>query len=639
MCDDLRHSILDRGRQEKTPDDFRLLLCTVQIAPDIGHHLVPAGGAASADRIGFDVVVQELTGIQIGAARPTRVGCEAESSGFTFWRFSKCSFNNHDYDGMDIMNNLSLAHRHLFQLGFLVPLGLAPSLVAPTATPGSEGLRLRNGWFAQGDRVIWGCAQHNGWWGGYRGGQGFWTTYKVRTSITRNSPGEVGPCLTEDLAELTDNMRRYGYPGFEHNYGLWYDRRRDAHDTTPRKDPQAVAPFLEQPWARSSSGAAWDGLPKYDLTRYNPWYFDRLKEFAGHCDRKGTILFHNFYMQHALLETQAHYVDFPWRPANCLQTTDMPDRIPAANVFYDVTHPVRRELHREYIRHCLDVLRDFTNVVHLPSQEYTGPFDFVQFWMDTIAEWEQETGVTVHIGLGTTKDVLDRILTDPLRAEKVSVIDLRYWWYQADGSLFAPVGGREVPGRYAAGFEIADRSSPRQIYRQVKEYRARFPDKGIIHAINATRQQTWAFLMGGGSMLIRRMEYPNSSRTEPWKPPATYIAPEDSAVIQTTYDFIRNRLATPLPEMTPQELVVSNPDDVWCLAKTNQTYLVYLMQRGRFRLNLSGASGAFRARWFDPRTGALTDTNGGTVRGGGFIDFEAPNGDDWALLLTREGNP
>jgi hypothetical protein len=313
----------------------------------------------------------------------------------------------------------------------------------------------------------------------------------------------------------------------------------------------------------------------------------------------------------------------------------MPDKSPAANAFFDVTHPVRRELHRKYIRHCLDVLGDFTNVVHLLSQEYTGPAEFVQFWLDTIIEWERETGHSVHIGLGATQDVLDRVLSDPVRAEKVSVIDLRYWWYEADGSLFAPVGGKEVPGRYAAGFEIADRSSPRQIYRQVKECRARFPDRGIVHAINATRQQTWAFLMGGGSMLIRRMEYPNSPGTEPWKPPDTYVAPEDSAVIQTTYDFVRRHLATLLPGMTPQELVLGDPEDMWCLAKTNQAYLVYLLRGGGFRLDLSGASGAFRARWFDPRTGAVTDAKSGAVSGGGFLDFEAPSSDDWALLLNR----
>ena len=162
-------------------------------------------------------------------------------------------------------------------------------------------------------------------------------------------------------------MLRFGYPGFEHNFGLWYDRRRDAHDDKQRNNGNGMPPFLEQHWARSGQGKAWDGLSKYDLTQYNNWYFQRLKQFADQCDRKGTILFHNHYMQHALLETNAHYVDFPWRPANCVQKTELPDRPPVAKAFYDVSHPLRRELHRAYIRKCLDVIGSNTNVVFLCS--------------------------------------------------------------------------------------------------------------------------------------------------------------------------------------------------------------------------------------------------------------------------------
>ncbi len=132
-----------------------------------------------------------------------------------------------------------------------------------------SGLTVRNGWYVHDGKVVWGLAQHNGWW---RVGQ--------RPNITRNAPGAVGPNRTEDLDRLTDAMLRFGYPGFEHNFGLWYDRRRDAHDRVRRTDGRAVPPFLEQPWQRSGTGRAWDGLSKYDLTKYNTWYFARLKRFA-----------------------------------------------------------------------------------------------------------------------------------------------------------------------------------------------------------------------------------------------------------------------------------------------------------------------------------------------------------------------
>ena len=66
----------------------------------------------------------------------------------------------------------------------------------------------------------------------------------------------------------------------------------------------------------------------------------------------------------------------------------MPDTLPAANAFYDVTHPLRRKLHQQYIWHCLDTFRDNRNVVLLTNHDFTGPLGFMQFWFDTILQWE-----------------------------------------------------------------------------------------------------------------------------------------------------------------------------------------------------------------------------------------------------------
>jgi hypothetical protein len=51
------------------------------------------------------------------------------------------------------------------------------------------------------------------------------------------------------------------------------------------------------------------------------------------------------------------------------------------------------------------------------------------------------------VGIGATKDVLDAFADDP----RIAVLDLRYWWYQPDGTLYAPKGGIEVAGRFNRG--------------------------------------------------------------------------------------------------------------------------------------------------------------------------------------------
>ena len=63
------------------------------------------------------------------------------------------------------------------------------------------------------------------------------------------------------------------------------------------------------------------------------------------------------------------------------------------------------------------------------------------------------------IGLSCTKDVQDAILDDPARGPAVSVIDLKYWWYTADGSLVRPRGGRE-PRAPAATPRVAGEARP-----------------------------------------------------------------------------------------------------------------------------------------------------------------------------------
>lgn len=60
-----------------------------------------------------------------------------------------------------------------------------------------------------------------------------------------------------------------------------------------------------------------------------------------------------------------------------------------AEQFYDINNPILRPLHKQYIRQCLDNLKDKGNVVQLLSEEYTGPLHFTRFWLETIAEWEK----------------------------------------------------------------------------------------------------------------------------------------------------------------------------------------------------------------------------------------------------------
>jgi hypothetical protein len=368
-------------------------------------------------------------------------------------------------------------------------------------------MQIKNGVLVRNDQLVTGKRQGVQWWSGGARGKDL---LNAKPHITRFVPGRDGRGLTDILDEVTDEMKSQNIIGIEHNYGLWYDRRRDDHERIRRMDGEVWSPFYELPFARSGKESAWDGLSKYDLTKYNVFYWNRLKQFASLADQKGLLLIHQNYFQHNIIEAGAHYTDFPWRTANNINNTGFPEPVPyagdkrifLAEQFYDISNNVRRELHRKYIRQCLDNFKDNNSVIQLIGEEFTGPLHFVKFWLETIREWEKETGKRPIIGLSVTKDVQDSILKNPFYATVVDLIDIRYWHYQADGSAYEPRGGQNLAPRQHARLLKPKKTSFEQVYRAVKEYREKYPSKAVVYSGDSYLEFGMAVLMAGGSLPV-----------------------------------------------------------------------------------------------------------------------------------------
>jgi hypothetical protein len=363
----------------------------------------------------------------------------------------------------------------------------------------APAMQIQNGWLVRGKTVLT----------GKRLSVPYWNVNPV-PAVTRYMPGRIGAGLTDDLDELTDSMVSEHILSLEQNYGLWYDRRRDDHERIRRMDGDVWAPFYELPFARSGQGTAWDGLSKYDLTKYNPWYWSRLQEFADLADQKGLLLVHQNYFQHNIIEAGAHFSDFPWRPANNINQTGFPEPVPyagdkrlfMAEQFYDVNHAVRRPLHEAYIRKCLDNFVPNNGVIQYIGEEFTGPLHFVRFWLETVRKWESEKGNNACIGLAVTKDVQDSVLSDPKLASVVDLIDIRYWFYREDKSAYTPAGGQNLAPRQHARLVKPGNASFDQVYRAVHEYRERFPGKAVTYSAEGFQTLGWAVFMAGGSLPV-----------------------------------------------------------------------------------------------------------------------------------------
>jgi len=467
-------------------------------------------------------------------------------------------------------------------------------------------LHLENGWLVRGQQVVTGKRQDVPWWSG---ASRIYALAKTKPHITRFVPGRTGQGLTDDLEELTDSMKTNGLVAMEHNYGLWYERRRDDHERIRRMDGEVWPPFYELPFARSGQEIAWDGLSKYDLTKYNNWYWSRLKQFADLADQKGLLLVHQNYFQHNIIEAGAHYADFPWRPANNINNTGFPEPVPyagdkrifLAEPFYDVTNPQRRALHHAYIRQCLNNFAENSGVLQLISAEYTGPLHFVQFWLDTIRDWGKETGKNALVGLSTTKDVQDAILADPARAAVVDLIDIRYWHYREDGTAYAPAGGQNLAPRQHARLVKPGTSSFEQVYRAVREYRQKFPAKAVMYSGDRYDQLGWAAFMAGGSLSA----IPASTN------------PVFLADAKTMH-------AVEVPESATGQYALEN---------TGKGRIIYAPAADVINLNL--AAGTYNVRWLDPKTGQLLKEEQ-QVKGGNMLNLKAPKSGPIILWATRK---
>jgi hypothetical protein len=498
---------------------------------------------------------------------------------------------------------------------------LAREAAAKPAATGKP-LRVENGRFTIGGQPAWTA----------RAGFQFYLgqtvpalAARVGGAITRFTPGRTGTGLTDDLEAFAASLA----PGtaFYHYYGLWYDRRRVNHNfdgSAERRTGDAWAPFLEQPWARSGQGKAWDGLSKYDLTRFNPWFFERVKQFADICDRRGLILHHFFYLQHNLAETQAHYADFPWRPMNAIQDTGLPERNPAANTFYDLADPVRRQLHQLYIRKCLNTLRNNTNVVYDLDPEYSAPLPFVRFWLDTIAQWEKENGKRVFIALQIPKTEIDTLLNDPAYRPMIAAIAFQGWNYRPDGTLFAiPAGVNKAPRELEPA--ILTEADLAAVRRQIRD--PQYLDEANIIYAPETQQAIRRLRQSTPPMRYRALrEYRDQF-------PALVVVGQNDEYPQLTAALEKVVPGVLRARTKPAPLLRAHLDTAWSMAAPGQAYLVYSMAGAAVELDLSADRNTYSLTWIGA-TGPQPGTQ--SARGGVVVQLAPPQpGQPWVAWLQK----
>ena len=158
-------------------------------------------------------------------------------------------------------------------------------------------------------------------------------------------------------------------------------------------------------------------------------------------------------------------------------------------------------------------------------------------------------------------------------------------------------------------------TTPRQVYRQVREYHDRYPDKAIV-AWNSGAGPIPVLMAGGAEALMRN---PSGGHGQ------------GRSVDRTTLDgFVRDHLAATLMKMNPRDGVVADPEQTWCLADDRyESVLLYSLAGPSISLLHTLPRNGYTGLWFDPRTGNTKPFEApvsGTV-------IRKPTADPWLALL------
>lgn len=463
-------------------------------------------------------------------------------------------------------------------------------------------LEVKNGWIVRGNRVMTTGSYTRQRVPGTTGWQG-------SGSLTLFVPGRTGMGYTEEPDSVADRLLQSGGKVLHHRTGLWYEVRRYDHERNMQADAEVWAPFNEMPYSRSGIGEAQDRLSKYDLNKFNPWYWNRLKQFVDLADQKGLVLLHDHYNQHNIIEEGAHWCDYPWRSANNINELGFPEkvrfagdkRVYMAEQFYDISREVIRHYHSKFIRHSVNTFDGNNGVVHSIGLEYTGPLFFMNFWLEEVSACNNHQ----LVALSATKDVQDAVLNDDSHAPMVDVIDIRQWHYRADGTTYEPLGGESLAPRQHARLIPKGEASCASVYRAVYEYRKAYPQKAVVYNSLLPRvpqnAANWAVFMAGGSL--------------------AKVPPVDGVPFY--------ELASTMLPLESQTIM----DEQWVMGAMDKGYIVCSMN-GVVKLDLTGDKRKYKVAWIHPVTGELVQTKGLTKRvaGGSLCEWKAPEGFAVCLL-------
>jgi len=406
-------------------------------------------------------------------------------------------------------------------------------------------------------------------------------------SHTWSSLVDIGPADPPprfDFAAYLDFLQRFG-----HNFiRLW--TWEPVTWNTKRNRREAVHTVAPQAYARMGPGRATDGKPKFDLSKFDPDYFDRLRSRLIAAGKRGiyvsVMCFEGWAMQFAPAAWKGH----PFHAENNVNGING-DASGDGKGFeiHTLAVPAVTALQEAYVRKVIDTVNDLDNVLFEISNENHPPSTKWQYhFIDYIHRYEKRKPKQHPVGM-----------TFQYKGGSNSTL------FESPADWISP----NPEGGYRDNPPAADAS------------KVILNDTDHLWGIGGNQSWVWKSFLRGLNPI--------------------FMDPYDGVVLGKRFDSkwdpirrsmgytLRYARRINLKAMTPRNKLASTG---YCLADPGAEYLVYIPSGGQATVDLSAASGRLAVEWFDPGTGKATKA--GTIPAGGRRQFTAPFGGDAVLWLA-----
>jgi hypothetical protein len=369
------------------------------------------------------------------------------------------------------------------------------------------------------------------------------------------------------------------------------------------------------PWERTGPGNASDGKLKFDLTKFNPAYFDRLRSRVRQLNDAGIYAGVYFFTGEFLLRFRFSGDGYPLTGLNNINGIDDGGGLGACTM---TTTNAITEIQDHYVKNIIDTLNDLPNVLWIVSEEAPKDSKWWNAHLIALARSYEASKPFQHpIGYAVTEEVT--------AASDENVMN-------SDADWIAPVA-RISPARSCGK---GHPSCKVNINDSDHSYFGMWNDPPQVN-----RNYFWINFTQGDQTLFMDpyvVYYPRERRNLCPSPVNGIGSGPDPRwdEVRNTMGYIRDYAERMnLAELTPQANLSSTGH---VLANTNDAaaeFLIYAASGGRFSVDLAGQSGQLAVEWMNPQSGIKTE--GLNVDGGAKRIFEPPFSGDAVLYLRKLG--